>query len=94
MVLTKKQKEDLHGAMLEYMQAEGFTSAAAEFEREASVAKVAKEGTLERKWTSVVRLQSKIGALEKKVAEMTEELANGGGGGGSIGGKKRYDQRC
>ena len=94
MVLTKGQKEALHGAMLEYMQAEGFTSAAAEFEREASVAKVAAAGTLEKKWSSVVRQQRKIGELEKKVADMTEELANGGGGGGSIGGKKRYGKQC
>lgn len=92
MVLTKGQKEALHGAMLEYMRTAGFTSAAAEFEREASVAKAAKEGTLEKKWSSVVRQQKKIGDLEKKVAEMTEELANGGGGGGGgIGGKKRYE---
>ena len=57
-----------------------------EVEREASVAKVAAAGTLEKKWSSVVRQQRKIGELEKKVAEMTEELANGGGGGGSDGG--------
>jgi hypothetical protein len=58
------------------------------------VAKVAAAGTLEKKWSSVVRQQRKIGELEKKVAEMTEELANGGGGGGSIGGKKTYEHRC
>jgi|EP01046_Picozoa_sp_COSAG06_P019466 hypothetical protein len=90
MVLTKGQKEALHGAMLEYMQAEGFSSAAAEFEREAAVAKVAAAGTLEKKWSSVVRQQKKIGELEKKMKDMAEELANGGGGGGGgIGGKKR-----
>ena len=42
----------------------------------------------------MVRQQRKIGELEKKVADMTEELANGGGGGGSIGGKKRYGKQC
>ena len=91
MVLTKGQKEQLHGAILEYLQSEGFSGAATEFEAEASVAKVAAAGTLEKKWSSVVRQQKKIGELEKKVADMTEELASGGGGGGGgggLGGKK------
>ena len=75
-----------HAAVLEYLQSEGFEGAAAEFQREASVQKVSAAGTLEKKWSSVVRQQKKIGELEKKVADMAEELANGGGGGGGFGG--------
>lgn len=53
-----------HRAILDYLQTVGFNEAAATFEKEAEVS--GKEdaqkyaGLLEKKWTSVIRLQKKV----------------------------------
>ena len=73
MVLTNKQKNDLHAAILEYCEAAGFAKTAAEFTAESGVAAgSAKGGVLEKKWSAVLRQQKKISDLEKKVKEMQE----------------------
>jgi len=86
MVLTSKQKNELHGAIADYLSAAGFEDTLAEFVKEAGVA--APNGTsasnlLEKKWTSVVRLQKKINDLEAKLAQADEDLAQRGGKKGS-----------
>eukprot|EP00011_Vannellida_sp_DIVA3-517-6-12_P009570 CAMPEP_0114608990 /NCGR_PEP_ID=MMETSP0168-20121206/2860_1 /TAXON_ID=95228 ORGANISM="Vannella sp., Strain DIVA3 517/6/12" /NCGR_SAMPLE_ID=MMETSP0168 /ASSEMBLY_ACC=CAM_ASM_000044 /LENGTH=402 /DNA_ID=CAMNT_0001819899 /DNA_START=92 /DNA_END=1297 /DNA_ORIENTATION=- len=80
MVLSNKQRDDLHGAILDFLTVSGFTEAAAKFQEEAKVANVEDkhQGMLEKKWTSVLRQQKKILDLERKVTELEGELKSGG----------------
>lgn len=89
MVLTNKQRKDLHAAIYEFLQASGFESAAAEFSKEAETETASSGGVLERKWSAVARQQKKIMDLEKKLKEKEEELASGGGFGGPSSGRRR-----
>jgi platelet-activating factor acetylhydrolase IB subunit alpha len=82
MVLTNKQRGELHAAVLEFLHASGFEQSAAEFARESEASKASSGGLLEKKWSMVVKQQKKIMDLEKKLKEKEEELAMGGGGGG------------
>mmetsp|Transcript_21985 Transcript_21985/g.61807 ORF Transcript_21985/g.61807 Transcript_21985/m.61807 type:complete len:407 (+) Transcript_21985:156-1376(+) len=84
MVLTNRQKKALHGSILQYLLAEGFESAAAEFGRCAGVTAEESEkeaGMLEKKWTSVLRLQKKVMDLEQTVLQLQEDLKGAGSGG-------------
>uniref|UniRef100_K3WAC5 Lissencephaly-1 homolog n=1 Tax=Globisporangium ultimum (strain ATCC 200006 / CBS 805.95 / DAOM BR144) TaxID=431595 RepID=K3WAC5_GLOUD len=103
MVLTEKQRQDLHQSMLDYLHGMGerFADTAAAFEREAGITKSADgkhAGLLEKKWTSVIRLQRKVMELENKV-QLLEETAKLGNGvvsrrdllGGGIGGRPRSE---
>ncbi|RLN86555.1 hypothetical protein BBJ28_00001494 [Nothophytophthora sp. Chile5] len=70
--------------MLDYLvgMGERFADTAAAFEREADVAKSSDgkhAGLLEKKWTSVIRLQRKVMELETKVAQLEENAKLGGG---------------
>ncbi|KAE8897862.1 Lissencephaly-1 A [Phytophthora fragariae] len=83
MVLTDKQRQDLHQAMLDYLvgMGERFADTAAAFETEADVTKSSDgkhAGLLEKKWTSVIRLQRKVMELETKVAQLEENAKLGG----------------
>uniref|UniRef100_A0AAV1VEH6 Lissencephaly-1 homolog n=1 Tax=Peronospora matthiolae TaxID=2874970 RepID=A0AAV1VEH6_9STRA len=83
MVLTDKQRQDLHQAMLDYLvgMGERFAATAAAFENEADVTKSSDgkhAGLLEKKWTSVIRLQRKVMELETKVAQLEETAKLGG----------------
>ncbi|EGZ27265.1 hypothetical protein PHYSODRAFT_553886 [Phytophthora sojae] len=83
MVLTDKQRQDLHQAMLDYLvgMGERFADSAAAFEKEADVSKSSDgkhAGLLEKKWTSVIRLQRKVMELETKVAQLEENAKLGG----------------
>ena len=64
MVLTDKQKHELHEAILEYMMADPdkYAKSIAAFSEEASVdtGGIAIKGLLEKKWTAVIRLQKKV----------------------------------
>jgi len=77
MVLTERQKEDLHKAILDYLKTSGFSVSAQAFEREATVvgAESAK-GQLEQKWTSVVRLQKKVMDLEARIQQVQEDTGS------------------
>lgn len=80
MVLTSKQKKDLHNAIADYLRSSGFDSTLVEFEKEAEVSvDGSPTNLLEKKWTSVVRLQKKILDLEGKVEQLEEDLAQRGG---------------
>eukprot|EP00946_MAST-07B_sp_MAST-7B-sp1_P004965 g4965.t1 len=92
MVLTDKQRGDLHAAIRSYLEAHGgFASTLAAFDREdktaagraATTASARSKNLLERKWTSVVRLQRKVMGLEAKLKQAEEDLrlARKGGGG-------------
>mmetsp|Transcript_2986 Transcript_2986/g.5351 ORF Transcript_2986/g.5351 Transcript_2986/m.5351 type:complete len:436 (-) Transcript_2986:221-1528(-) len=77
MVLTTKQKDELHKAILDYLILQNFTSTSEQFQKEAEVATdPSTSGLLEKKWTSVLRLQKKITDLEAKVEQLTEDLKN------------------
>ncbi|ELR14173.1 nuclear distribution protein pac1, putative [Acanthamoeba castellanii str. Neff] len=81
MEMTNKQKESLNKAVLEYLRSAGFTKTVETFQEEALVDPDPKSaGLLEKKWTSVLRLQKKIMELESKVTQLQEEVDKGGGG--------------
>lgn len=90
MVLTDSQRDALQSAVLEYLRSdERFGSTALEFSKALGLGEnsTASKGTpiLEKKWTSVVRLQRNVLTLEAKVKELESERAAGGFGGGNGG---------
>ncbi|CAM9644761.1 unnamed protein product [Ectocarpus sp. 12 AP-2014] len=83
MVLTQKQRHDMHVGMLEYMKGQGgdFADAAAAFAvatgLEDATGNESFRGLLEKKWTSVVRLQRKVMDLEARLDQAQEDLKSG-----------------
>lgn len=79
-LLSDRQKDDLHKAMLDYLYANNHTDAY-EALRESSGLTYTPDpnarytGLLEKKWTSVIRLQKKILELENRNAALQEELS-------------------
>lgn len=77
MVLTDRQREDLHAGIYEYLKSRGeaFEAAAAAFAvaDPAAAAKttnnVGRNPLLEKKWTAIPRLQKKVLELERTVAQ-------------------------
>ncbi|CAO1621255.1 unnamed protein product [Sympodiomycopsis kandeliae] len=80
--LTDRQKDELHKSLLDYFQTRGFPATFEALQKESgqdgfvSDPKAKYAGLLERKWTSVIRMQKKIIELEQKNAQLTEELAS------------------
>jgi platelet-activating factor acetylhydrolase IB subunit alpha len=63
MVLSQRQREELNKAIAEYMMSNGYNEALDSFKQEADMpGEVDKKyaGLLEKKWTSVIRLQKKV----------------------------------
>ncbi|CAM9416594.1 unnamed protein product [Choristocarpus tenellus] len=82
MVLTAKQRHEMHLGILEYIlsQGEGFADAARVFAGAAGLegaTVVDGKGLLEKKWTSVVRLQRKVMDLEARLEQSEQDLRNG-----------------
>ncbi|EQC34558.1 hypothetical protein SDRG_07883 [Saprolegnia diclina VS20] len=84
MVLTGKQREDMHQAVLEYLTSLGaqFATSAAAFQQDAGLTPTItmdpnKTGLLEKKWTSVVRLQRKVMELETKIQQLEDDAKLG-----------------
>ncbi|TPX66047.1 hypothetical protein SpCBS45565_g04723 [Spizellomyces sp. 'palustris'] len=81
-VLTGRQQEELRLAILDYLRLNGFDEAFRAFEKEAGVSdyngdgKQRYSGLLEKKWTSVIRLQKKIMEQETKIAQLEEEVSH------------------
>jgi len=76
MVLTKKQKEELHKSILNYLQEAGFKDTFAIFQKEAGIdLDSSLNGLLEKKWTSVLRLQKKVMELEGKLSVLEADGA-------------------
>ncbi|KAI8376959.1 platelet-activating factor acetylhydrolase, isoform Ib, alpha subunit A [Blakeslea trispora] len=79
-ILSKHQKDELHKSILDYLNASGFSQAFLVLKSESSNDDFAPDsqqkyaGLLEKKWTSVIRLQKKIMELETKATQMQEEL--------------------
>ncbi|XP_015784337.1 lissencephaly-1 homolog [Tetranychus urticae] len=80
MVLTTRQKDELNHAIADYLFSQGFNGALEIFKREAQMpSEIDKKysGLLEKKWTSVIRLQKKVMDLEAKLSEAEKEYIGG-----------------
>jgi platelet-activating factor acetylhydrolase IB subunit alpha len=90
MVLTEKQRADLNAGILDYLKECGtdFADVADAFAAAAKLegAPPSRPGILEKKWTSVVRLQRKLMDTEAKLATAMEDLKILGKGGLAKGG--------
>ncbi|XP_054977098.1 platelet-activating factor acetylhydrolase IB subunit beta-like [Sorex araneus] len=79
MALTPRQREELQGAIADYLRSNGFEQAYSVFKTEAEL-DMSQEldkkcsGLLEKKWSTVVRLQQKIMDLEFQLKQTKEEL--------------------
>lgn len=82
MVLSARQREELNYAIADYLQSQGCSQALEAFRRESDLKledNFSKyNGLLERKWTTVIRLQKKVMDLEAKLSEMQKEVVEGG----------------
>ena len=90
MVLTDRQREDLHAGIYEYLQSRGeaYADAAKAFAEadpkstEKNLNKnVGMTPLLEKKWTAIPRLQKKVLELERTVAQSAKIHAHRGGSG-------------
>uniref|UniRef100_H2YVD8 PAC1-like LisH-like dimerisation domain-containing protein n=1 Tax=Ciona savignyi TaxID=51511 RepID=H2YVD8_CIOSA len=80
MVLSTRQRDELNLAISEYLRSNGYSKALEAFKEEADLSdQVDKkyDGLMEKKWTSVVRLQRKVMDLEAKLNELTKETRDG-----------------
>ncbi|KAL3480884.1 nuclear distribution protein nudF [Aspergillus californicus] len=83
-LLTDRQADELHKAMIAYLIANNLPETAAALRKEKDIgesvfdASTAKkyEGMLEKKWTSIARLQKRITDLEGRNTELQSELDN------------------
>ncbi|XP_019752061.1 lissencephaly-1 homolog B-like [Hippocampus comes] len=84
MVLSQRQRDELNRAVADYLRSSGCDGAYCTFKKEADLDmnedvdnKYA--GLLEKKWTSVIRLQKEVMELESKLNEAKEEMTRHGG---------------
>lgn len=80
MVLSQRQREELNKAIADYMQSNGYNEALEAFKKETDMpGEIDKKysGLLEKKWTSVIRLQKKVNELEGKLSEAEKEFISG-----------------
>ncbi|XP_023210427.1 lissencephaly-1 homolog isoform X1 [Centruroides sculpturatus] len=80
MVLSQRQREELNKAIADYLLSSGCLSALEAFKKEADMpGEIDKKytGLLEKKWTSVIRLQKKVMDLEAKLADAEKEYIAG-----------------
>ncbi|KAI9844122.1 MAG: protein with putative role during mitosis [Thelocarpon superellum] len=80
-ILTTRQADELHKAMVAYLASVNLPTSAAALQEELSLGdgfddatRKKYEGLLEKKWTSVVRLQKKIMDLENRCTTLQAEL--------------------
>ncbi|CBQ73553.1 probable platelet-activating factor acetylhydrolase ib alpha subunit [Sporisorium reilianum SRZ2] len=80
-ILSERQKDELHKSILDYFKTNGLNDSYQTLMREAGQdgfvpdPKAKYAGLLEKKWTSVIRLQKKIMEMESRMAQLQEELA-------------------
>jgi len=77
-VLTNNQRQELNKAILDYLKSEGLNASAEIFQKETEIEDLdpKKAGLLEKKWTSVIRLQKKVLELETKVSQLQDEIGS------------------
>ncbi|KAH0558461.1 protein with putative role during mitosis [Trichoglossum hirsutum] len=80
-LLTSRQAEELHKSIIAYLSASSLPNSAATLRQELNIGdsfddekRKKYEGLLEKKWTSVVRLQKKIMDLESRCSSLQSEL--------------------
>lgn len=83
MVLTERQKKELNVAIFEYFLSEGtnFSRTVEALKSEGGIESDSPDLTkciLEKKWTSVVRLQRKVMELESKIESMQQQSSLNG----------------
>ncbi|CAH8485523.1 unnamed protein product [Dicrocoelium dendriticum] len=77
MVLAQRQKDELNRAILDYLSSNGYIQAVNALKEEANLEGENDRkfsGLLEKKWTSVIRLQKKVLDLEAKLQEAEREF--------------------
>lgn len=80
MNLSEKQRDELNRAVADYLQSYGYNESFDAFRREAGLSEnvdIKVTGLLEKKWTSIVRLQKKVMDLEHKLQEAQREYTHG-----------------
>eukprot|EP00298_Acanthocystis_sp_HF-20_P009822 c18525_g1_i1.p1 GENE.c18525_g1_i1~~c18525_g1_i1.p1 ORF type:complete len:403 (+),score=158.68 c18525_g1_i1:23-1231(+) len=72
MVLTKKQKQELDRALLDYFKSSGYNNTYKSFLEESGCEAEREEdaGSLEKKWTTIIRLQKQVIELEEKLKSL------------------------
>lgn len=73
MVLSQRQREELNKAIAEYLQSNGYNDALEHFKRESDMpGDIDKKfaGLLEKKWTSVIRLQKKVRQFDALICDV------------------------
>lgn len=90
-MLSQRQKDELNRAIADYLLTNNYKETFDTFLKETNLpvdtcADKKNQGVLEKKWTTVVRLQKKIVELESQLDKKEQELANIGLGGG-LGGR-------
>lgn len=101
MVLTDRQREDLHAGIYEYLLSRGddYAAAAEAFAAADPAASgkkmnnVGKTPLLEKKWTAIPRLQKKVLELERVVAQNAKIHAHRTGAGVENGGGSSVQRR-
>lgn len=80
MVLSQRQREELNKAIADYLSSSGYIGSLEAFKKESEMPEEIDKkytGLLEKKWTSVIRLQKKVMDLEAKLAEAEKEFIAG-----------------
>uniref|UniRef100_A0A1B0D7I1 PAC1-like LisH-like dimerisation domain-containing protein n=1 Tax=Phlebotomus papatasi TaxID=29031 RepID=A0A1B0D7I1_PHLPP len=75
-----KVNVSLNQAIADYLGSNGYTDALEAFRKEADISNELERkygGLLEKKWTSVIRLQKKVMELEAKLSEVEKEALDG-----------------
>ena len=81
-MLSERQKDELHKSILDYFKSNNLHESYATLLRESGQEgfvpdpKAKYAGLLEKKWTSVIRLQKKIMEMESRLSSLQEELAS------------------
>ncbi|EEB16803.1 platelet-activating factor acetylhydrolase isoform 1B alpha subunit, putative [Pediculus humanus corporis] len=77
MVLSQRQREELNKAIADYLSSNGYMDALQAFKKDADMPGEVEHkygGLLEKKWTSVIRLQKKVMELESKLSAAEKEI--------------------
>lgn len=80
MNLSERQREEINRAIADYLQSYGYHETVSALKREANLPdqlETKVSGMLEKKWTSVLRLQKKVTDLESKLLETEKEINHG-----------------